>query len=272
MQGTMKAIVRTNDAKKGGFLADIPIPTPTPNHVIIKVIASPINPSDEYGCLGIFGGVPYEPYVCGNEGAGIITEVGDGVPKTVIGKKVSCWPNFGKSKDKIGMWSQYARLPYNTCVFLEDDQNCEDYCGLFVNPLTLLAFLRIAKEMKVKTIIITAAMSTLAKALIKLCKSEGIDTIGIIRKEEDLKTLLELGAKYALNLKSENFEKELKELAAKTEARMALDAISGEMSNKLAIAMPENSVVYTYGVLSGGKPDLSKIGRASCRERVSAPV
>ena len=157
------------------------------------------------------------------------------------------------------MWSQYARLPYNTCVFLEDDQNCEDYCGLFVNPLTLLAFLRIAKEMKVKTIIITAAMSTLAKALIKLCKSEGIDTIGIIRKEEDLKTLLELGAKYALNLKSENFEKELKELAAKTEARMALDAISGEMSNKLAIAMPENSVVYTYGVLSGGKPDLSKI-------------
>lgn len=258
-KATMKAVVRDIKSKKEPYIAEVPMPTPIPNYVIVKVLASPVNPSDYYRSYGLFGPPPYEPYVCGNEGAGIVTDVGEGVPKDIIGKKISVWPEIIEISDKIGMWCEYARVPYSACVFLEDSQNCEEFCELFVNPLTLLSFVMIAKEMKCKTIIATAAMSALCKSLFKVCATEGIDVIGIIRKEEDLKTLLSLGAKYALNLVSPNFEKDLKEIAVKTDARVAFDAISGDMTVKLVNAMPKDSVVFVYGLLSETNPNLEPI-------------
>lgn len=255
----MKAVVRDMKADKGPYVAEIPIPAPIPNYVIVKVLASPVNPIDYYRSHGLFGAAPYEPYVCGNEGAGIVTEVGEGVPKDIIGKKVAVWPEIIEIKDKVGMWCQYARIPYSACVFIEDSQNCEEFCELFVNPLTLLSFVMLAKEMKCKTIIATAAMSALCKSLVKVCATEGIDVIGIIRKEEDLKTLLELGFKHALNLMKPEFEKELKEIAAKTDARIAFDAIAGDMPGKLLGAMPNNSTVFVYGRLSGKSPSVDSL-------------
>eukprot|EP00826_Nyctotherus_ovalis_P045593 TRINITY_DN5062_c0_g1_i2.p2 TRINITY_DN5062_c0_g1~~TRINITY_DN5062_c0_g1_i2.p2 ORF type:complete len:200 (+),score=50.15 TRINITY_DN5062_c0_g1_i2:2124-2723(+) len=109
----------------------------------------------------------------------------------------------------------------------------------------------VTKEMKCKTIIATAAMSALCKSLIKVCATEGIDVIGVIRKKEDLKTPLDLGFKHALNLTSPAFEKDLREIAAKTDARIAFDAIAGDMPGKLLSAMPSNSTVFVYDLLSG---------------------
>lgn len=255
----MKAVVRDIKSEKGPYIAEVPVPTPIPNYAIVKVLACPVNPIDYYRSYGHFGPPPYEPYVCGSEGAGIVVEVGEGVPKDIIGKKVSVAPSIAGAKDEIGMWCEYARVPYSGCVILEDSQNCEELCELFINPMTLLAFVMIAKEMKCKTIIATAAMSTLCKSLYKVCACEGIDVIGIIRKEEDLKTLLSLGAKYALNLTSPNFEKDLKEIAAKTDARVAFDAISGDMTVKLVSAMPKDSAVFVCGRLSGSKPALEPL-------------
>lgn len=259
-KGTMKAIVRKiKSEKEGPYLTNVPIPTLLPNHVLIKVLACPLITYDMEAAYGVYGEAPYEPYVCGIEGAGIITEVGEGVPKEAIGKKVCTCPLMTPDKDIIGMWSQYARVPYSSCVFIEDSQNIEEFSCLLGNPLTILALMYHVREHKPKTIICTAAMSTLVKSLIKLCNKEGIDVIGIIRKEADLKTLLSLGAKYALNMESPDFEKQLKEVVSKTDTRVAFDAIAGDMPAKLLQNMPEKSEVFVYGILSGKKPDASSI-------------
>lgn len=258
-KGTMKALVRNIKPDGGPYIADIPIPTPLPNHVIMKVLASPLITYDMEIANGLYGDIPYEPFVCGLEGAGIITEVGEGVPKEVIGKKVCAWPTMTPAKDAIGMWSQYARVPYSSCMFIEESQDIGEFSCLLANPLTILSLMYQVKEHKAKTIICTAAMSTLMKSLIKVCNKEGIDVIGIIRKEADLKPLLSLGAKYALNMTSPDFEKQLKELALKTDARVALDALSGDMPVRLLRNMPNNSVLYVYGALSGGQYDVSSI-------------
>jgi len=255
----MKAICRSKDGKNSPFLANIDIPHATPNHVIVKVMAAPINPSDEGLCRGGFGTTDYEPYVCGFEGAGVITEVGDGVPKDVIGKKVTMWPAFGTPVDKVGMWCQYARAPYDSCVFLKDTDNCEDYCELFVNPLTLLGFVRVAKEMKQKAFINTAAMSALGKSLAKICAAEGIALIGIVRKDDDVKSLLSLGAKHALNLNDPKFEENLKELVTKYDCHLAFDAVLADLTPRIIKCLPSNSMVYSYGKLGGSDPQLESV-------------
>eukprot|EP00826_Nyctotherus_ovalis_P034450 TRINITY_DN2876_c0_g1_i23.p1 TRINITY_DN2876_c0_g1~~TRINITY_DN2876_c0_g1_i23.p1 ORF type:complete len:343 (+),score=85.16 TRINITY_DN2876_c0_g1_i23:161-1189(+) len=258
-KGMMKAVVRDMKPGKGPYVAEIPIPKLLPNYVIVKMLACPVNISDEYSSNGQFEPTPYEPYVCGLEGAGIVAEVGEGVPKEIIGKKVSTCPMVVESKDQVGMWSQYARVPYSSCIILDDLRSCEDFCDLFINPLTILALINYAKERKAKTVVSMVALSSLGKSLLKVCAHENIDVIGVIRKESDLKTLLDLGAKYALNMESPDFEKQLKEIVAKTDTHVAFDPIGGDMPARLLRNMPDKSAVCAYGRLSGKQPDVSSI-------------
>eukprot|EP01022_Parablepharisma_sp_SALTPOND_P014117 TRINITY_DN18_c0_g1_i2.p1 TRINITY_DN18_c0_g1~~TRINITY_DN18_c0_g1_i2.p1 ORF type:complete len:527 (-),score=52.11 TRINITY_DN18_c0_g1_i2:1813-3393(-) len=255
---TMKAIARNKTGKDSPFLATFPIPKPIAKHVVIKVMASPINPSDEYFAKGNFGDIDHEPYVCGFEGAGIITEVGEGVPHDVVGKKVAAWYNMEIPTKCVGMWSQFAMVPYEACIFLGEADNPEEYCGAFVNPLTLLGFIRIAKETGVKALVHTAAMSSLGKMLIKTCKVEGINVIGVIRKKEDLKPLLDLGAAAALDLTDPKFIEHLRETTEKFNAKLVFDAIGGDMTPALVKGIPDNSVIYVYGMLSGKYEFLSE--------------
>jgi len=257
---TMKAIARTKDGKNSPFLIDLPIPKPTKGSVIIKVLASPINPSDEAFSKGFFyGELKTEPVVCGFEGAGVITEVGEGVPADAVGKRVAVWPMVGSNVDPVGLWSQYARVPYDACAFIPETHPIEEYCALFVNPLTVLGFVRLAKELKIKTIVHTAALSSLGKILLKICKLENIDIIGVIRKKEDLPLLLQLGAKSALDSTDPKFVAKLREETEKYGARLAFDAIGGTMTATIIKGMPNDSYVYTYGVLAGAKEDLKPV-------------
>ncbi len=249
----MKAIVRTKDGKDSPLLAELPIPKATPNHVIVKVMAAPINPIDEYFVRGLFPMVGDEPYshICGTEGAGIITEVGEGVPHEAVGKKVAVCSAVGTPVAATNMWAQYARVPYDACVNLGDITKFEEFCSILINPLTLLGLVRIVKEMKLKALVSTAAASTLSKSLLKVCVVEGINFIGVVRKPADVKTLYGLGAKYALDMNSPTFEKELRKACKELNALVAFDAIGGDMPARLVKAMPENSVIQVYGMLSG---------------------
>ncbi len=255
----MKALARTKDGKNSPFLVTLPLPALTPGYILIRVRASPINPSDVYFSKGVFGTLKYEPYVCGLEGAGKVVTVGPGVPPQLVGKNVAAWCNLFAGSRCVGMWSDYALVPYKDCVLLGADEDCEKFCGLFINPLTVLGMLRVAEEMGVKTIVNAAAMSALGKCLIKAAAQRGIAVIGIIRSKENLKELLALGAKVALDQTAPDFAAQLKEAAAKLGARLCFDPIGGTFTQTLIKAMPDNSVVKTYGVLSGNFAAVSEV-------------
>jgi NADPH:quinone reductase-like Zn-dependent oxidoreductase len=167
--------------------------------MIIKVMACPVKLSDEYSALGNFGTTPYEPYVCGFEGAGVITEVGEEYQRKYL-------LHLRLLEVKIKLICGVSMLVF--FIVLVYSLKILRIAKNYVNSLsTLLALVNHAKELKAKTVVSTAAMSSLAKSLLRVCTHEGIDVIGVIRKEADLKTLLDLGAKYALNMESPDFEK-----------------------------------------------------------------
>ncbi len=266
----MKAVVRTKSGKGSPYLAEMPVPCATPGQVVIRVLASPVNPSDDYFSRGLMGEVTTEPYICGFEGAGVITEVGAGVPHELIGKNVAVWPVFsGDAKGHTNLWAQYTRVPFDACLVLNEAINPEEYCGLFVNPLTALSFVRIVKDMKQKAMVHTAAMSSLGRALLKICKAEGIAVIGVVRKLEDVKTLYDLGVKAALDLNSPKFVEELREACNKFGARVAFDAVAGDMTPMLIKAMPESSLIYVYGCLSDKMPDLTSMKDMMAKKHIT---
>src|SRR6266508_3089909 len=99
-----------------------------------------------------------------------------------------------------------------------------------VNPLTALAFLTLAKEGRHKAIVQTAAASVLGQMVNRLCKSEGIQIINIVRREAQKELLKEQGAEIVLNSSDPNFSQHLWDVCQHYQSRIAFDAVAGPLT------------------------------------------
>jgi len=122
---------------------------------------------------------------------------------------------------------------------------------MLVNPMTAMAFIKLAKEGKHKAMVNNSAASSLGKMLIRLSLSQGIPLINIVRKKEQITVLKELGAIHVLNSSTDTFKDELKQLSSALEATLFLDAVTGSQSSILLEAAPRGSTLLAYARLSG---------------------
>lgn len=242
----MKAI---RQKEKGGalFIESIPIPEPGPGEVLVKMTAAPINPSDLASIEGTYMAKSW-PFTPGLEGSGTIVKTGSGLlPRMRLGKRVACSPNAGGD----GTWAEYMKTAVLKTVPLPKETDMEQGSMMLVNPMTVMAFIELVKDGKHAAIINNAAASSLGKMLIRLATKHSLPLINIVRKEEQVKTLKEMGAIHVLNSKSDSFSTELKSLASQLKATLILDAVCGKESSRLLSAAPEGSILMVYARLSG---------------------
>lgn len=229
-------------------LAEVPMPEPKDNEVVIRIEATPINPSD----LGLlfgpadmlkaeFSGTPERPVVSapiaeklmrmvaarldkslpvGNEGAGVVVEAGSSQEAQIL---------MGKVVGVAGgaMYSQYRVLPAKQCLVMPSGTTPRDAASCFVNPLTALAMTETMRLEGHEALVHTAAASNLGQMLNKICKADGIDLVNIVRKPEQVKILKDLGAKYVVNSSKDSFMDDLTNALAETGATIAFDATGG---------------------------------------------
>src|SRR3954470_1612165 len=85
---------------------DVPEPDPGPGQVRVRMIASPINPSDLLVVRGRYGVLPTLPATPGFEGVGVVDRVGPGLlGRWVKGRRVAVINHVG------GNWAEYAVIP-----------------------------------------------------------------------------------------------------------------------------------------------------------------
>ncbi|MBB4222825.1 zinc-binding dehydrogenase [Variovorax guangxiensis] len=229
-------------------LHDEPIPEPQAHEVVIRVEASPLNPSD----LGLlFGaadmstakasGTADRPVVTatvpervlpamkarldesmpvGNEGAGVVVKAGSSPAAQAL---------LGKTVAAIGgaMYSQYRCLAAAQCMELPDGTTPAEGASCFVNPLTSLSMVETMRMEGHKALVHTAAASNLGQMLNKICQKDGIALVNIVRKQDQEDLLRSLGAKYVCNSSSPTFIEDLTQALAETGATLAFDAIGG---------------------------------------------
>lgn len=123
-----------------------------------------------------------------------------------------------------------------------------------INPLTASAFLEIAKKGGHKTIVLTAAASSLGQMVNRLGHSEGIQVINVVRRDAQVALLKERGAAIVLNSSEGDFDQQLHEACRRADARLAFDAVAGPMTKQLLDALPENGRVTVYSCLSYEAP------------------
>jgi NADPH:quinone reductase-like Zn-dependent oxidoreductase len=254
----MKAVLLT-EAGAVPVISTVPIPVPGAGEVLVKMHASPINPSDLAFIVGGYGIKKPYPAVPGFEGSGTVVAAGKGIlPKLWMGKKVAC----AASPAHNGCWAEYIVTKAGMCVPLSKNVSLEQGAMMFVNPLTALAFFDIYRNLsnpdnKLRGIVITAAASSLGRMIINLGKREGIPVISIVRREEQVELLKAVGAEYILNSGDADFDPKLKDLAHRLNAKVIFDAIGGKMVQQLLNSTPKGSKLFIYGRLSGDSCEIN---------------
>jgi len=266
----------TSEGKLKLSIATSDVPIPGDDEVLIKVEASPINPSDlgllisfaadldsisssgsgdeTVTTMGIHPGLmqSMKPRLdksmqVGNEGGGVIVDAGKNV-KDLIGKTVGVAGG--------AMYSQYRCLPAMSCLVMNDGTTSAEAASSFVNPLTALGFTETMKLENHTALVHTAAASNLGQMLVKICLADDIPLVNIVRKQEHVDLLKNLGAKYICNTSDEDFMKCLIDCLVETGATLGFDATGGGNEGKLAgqilsameIAANKNAKEYSrYG-------------------------
>lgn len=244
---TMK-VVQQEEAGGKLVVQEVPVPKPQKGEVLVKMAASPINPSDLSFLKGTYVTKPNYPVVPGIEGSGIVVASGGGLIANIrIGKKVTCSSSEGKG----GTWAEYMVTSAMRVIPLRSGLNMEQGSMLIVNPMTALAFLNIAKEGKHKAIVNNAAASVLGQMLVRLCNKQNLPLINIVRRQKQVELLKSIGAKYVLNSSDADYEINLQELAHELKATLFLDAVTGDQTQRLIKAAPYGSTILIYSNMTG---------------------
>ncbi|KAM0746335.1 GroES-like protein [Meredithblackwellia eburnea MCA 4105] len=178
----MKAVY---SSKTSSEIKDTPIPVPGSSEVLIKNVAVAANPKD----FKIFEYMPDRPVaVEGNDVAGIVQAVGEGVTTFKIGDKVASFSIMGAG-DQYGAYAEYTVSPASTTFLLGPKTTFEEastlplaygtaLIGLY-NVLGLPTPDKPSTDKPATPILIWGASSTVGVFATQLAKKSGFYVVGI---------------------------------------------------------------------------------------------
>jgi len=255
-------------------LAEVVTPEPAADEVVVRVEASPINPSDlgllvgaadmttakasgtkdspvvtakvPEAAMNAMAGRLDESMPVGNEGAGVVVKTGSSEPaKALMGKTVAMLGG--------AMYAQYRCLKASDCLPLPAGVTPAEGASCFVNPLTALGMTETMRREGHKALVHTAAASNLGQMLNKICLKDSIGLVNIVRSQEQADILRKIGAKYVVDSTSPTFMDDLTNALVETGATLAFDAIgggklAGQILTCMEIAANQTAKVYSrYG-------------------------
>ncbi|MCB1454723.1 MAG: alcohol dehydrogenase catalytic domain-containing protein, partial [Nitratireductor sp.] len=232
----------------------IPVPQPGAGQVLVRLVEATINPSDLHFIKGEYGIPRVKGAPAGFEGCGTVVAAGAGAER-LVGKRV------GFVATASGAWAEYVVTDATSCVPVLDAVSDSDAAALFVNPLTAIAMFSEVKDAGSKCFIMSAAASQLCKLIAGLAREEGYSAVSLVRRDDQIGHLQELGATHVLNVTAPDFKSRIGEIMKSEKPRVFLDAVADQMSSDLFFAMPSRAQWVVYGKLSPELPVLSQPGQ-----------
>jgi NADPH2:quinone reductase len=276
-------------------LAEVEVPEPRPGQVLVRVEASPVNPSDLGLLLGgadvgavVRGGTADRPVLrlplappaqrmasarvgqslpVGNEGAGTVVTAGDDpAAQALLGRVVAVAGG--------AMWSQYRCVDASACLPLPDGVTAAEGAASFVNPMTVLGMIGTMRAEGHTALVHTAAASNLGRMLNRVCLEDGIGLVNVVRSDAQVQLLRAAGAEHVCDSSSGTFMADLVAAIGATGATLAFDAVGGgTLASRILSAMEAvasagaefsrygstvHKQLYIYGGLDRGPTELTR--------------
>jgi NADPH:quinone reductase-like Zn-dependent oxidoreductase len=240
-------------------LHEVPVVAPGPDEVVVRIEATPINPSDLGLLIGAadtatavatgtgaqtvvtaeipaafmraMAGRADQSLPVGNEGGGVVVAAGDSEAAQAL---------LGRTVGVLGgaMYAQFRTLRAADCLPLGADVSPAEGASCFVNPLTSLGMIGTMRLEGHTALVHTAAASNLGQMLVKACLADGVGLVNIVRSAEQEALLRGIGAVHVCDSTKPGFMEDLVAALVTTGATLAFDAIGGgRLAGQILTAM-----------------------------------
>src|SRR5215472_875852 len=201
-----------------------PVPEPRRGEARVRMLATPVNPSDLLYVRGLYAGVqPQFPAPAGFEGVGIVDALGPGPHDLARGQRVSVVNGQG------GNWAEYALVPERDLIPVADDVPDEQAASFVINPASAIVMLRhVLAVPRGEWLLQSAAGSEIGRMIIRLAKRDGIRTINIVRRRESAAELKRLGADAVIVSTDGPIDEQVRGILGQEGVRYAIDPVVGE--------------------------------------------
>ncbi len=243
----MKAIMcsKHGDPSEVCECVDISNPgNPKPNEINVQMLASAINPADLLAIEGLYPSPPL-PAIVGVEGVGIIRSIGSKVDKLSCGNIILVLNRHN--------WVEYQNIPVDQVVKLPDEIDPHQAAQMKANPPTAMTMLKKYENLEAGDWVIqNAANSAVGAHLISLARTQGIKTINVVRRSELFENIKRAGGDHVF-LDTDELAQEVRDRLGDVDVKLAIDAIGGKSTMRVASCLSTGGTVVNYGYL-GGEP------------------
>jgi NADPH:quinone reductase-like Zn-dependent oxidoreductase len=225
-------------------LAEMPTPPLAHGEALVRVLLTPIHPSDLHMVRGRYGYQPELPASPGIEGVGMVEAVGPGAQGSIVGTRVIF----------IGTWNTWREqvvCPVDRLVPVPDGLDDQTAATSYINPLTAWALTRSSHNLKEGDWLLqTAAASSVGKLVLQLAQQYRFKTINVIRRREQETIIRNLGGNEVICTADEDLRARLQELTAGKGIERAIDCVAGELGAEIARNLAPAGTMLVYGALS----------------------
>ncbi|HET6862285.1 MAG TPA: quinone oxidoreductase [Pyrinomonadaceae bacterium] len=236
-------------------LAELPVPKPKPNEAIVQLKASGVNFIDVYFREGRYP-TPL-PFVDGQEGAGVVTDIGSEVTNVKVGDRVSY-------TGVPGSYAQYAAVPSVRLVHIPDDVSFDLAAAVMLQGMTAHYLLNSTYKLQSGEVaLIHAAAGGVGLLLVQLAKRAGARVIATAGSPDKTELAREAGADECINYNEQDFEVETRRLTDGQGVHVVYDGVGKATFDKDLNVLRPRGYLVLFGGSSGAVPpfDLIKLSQ-----------
>lgn len=234
---------------------DLPVPTPKPNEALVQIKAAGVNFIDVYFREGRYPS-PL-PFVNGQEGAGVVTEVGKEVTTLQPGDRVAY-------TSTLGSYAEYAAVPASRLVKIPDGLDFEQAAAAMLQGMTAHYLVHSSYPLKKgETALIHAAAGGVGLLLVQMAKTIGARVIATAGTKEKAQLARDAGADECIVYTEADFETETRRLTDGAGVHVVYDGVGKATFDKDLNVLRPRGYLVLFGGSSGAVPpfDLIKLSQ-----------
>lgn len=231
---------------------DVATPNAGAGEVRVKLATSGVNPSDVKSRAGLTRKIAWPRLIPQSDGAGIIDQVGDGVPPSRIGERVWVWN--GQWRRPFGTAAEYIALPSALAVPLPARVSFEEGACLGIPAMTAIHAVTLAAVDKDTILFVSGGAGSVSQYVIQFAKAKGAVVIATVSSDEKAAVAHEAGADHTIDYKREDVVARMMEITGKHGADAMIEMDIAANAHLLpGVLRPKGSVII-YG--TGGEATL----------------
>ena len=248
----MKAIlVHTPGGPEQMKLEETPTPAPGPAHALVKIEYSGVNFIDIYFRQGLYKADI--PITLGQEAAGVVTAIGEGVTEVAVGDRVAYAMNRGS-------YAEFAAVPAWQLVKIPDKVTSEQAAaamlqGMTAHYLTNSTF-PLAED---HVALVHAAAGGAGRLIVQMAKMRGATVIATAGGQAKCEIARAAGADHTIDYTSEPFDVEVRNLTAGRGVDVVYDGVGAATWERSINSLRPRGLMVSFGNASGAVPAIQPL-------------